>query len=175
MKDWSWVIPSLQMLSTTFLGIITLVISRGQLQVSRSQAEIGRRLAEVNEGQLHLARAKVRQDLFERRLSLYDRVREHLSRLIAQQVPTFQQNAAFLQDKKAARWLYGSSVDDVLQAIYNRTADFEATVQELDGLPHHDPSRPALIHARKQHNLWFFEQSRHLDDVFGPFLILEPE
>lgn len=153
-------------------GVGGIWISRGQLRVSQAQADISRRQVEINLGQLDATRTKLRHDLFDRRLVAHDRIRAHLSKLIAQQVPSFEEKAQFLMDRNEAHWLFGESVDAFLDGIWDRMADFETTMGELDGLTRGDPDLEQLRVQRQAHNLWFFEQAGRMRAIFDPYLML---
>lgn len=124
--------------------------------------------------QARTARAKLKLDLFEKRIAVYDEVTACLGQILSTGTSSGANDQRFLVAMHKAKWLFGSDVLSYLQSeIWPRMCELGSVSASLSGMEH-SLARHALIKAQADLKLWFSQQSKEgLDPLFLPYLSFE--
>jgi hypothetical protein len=122
--------------------------------------------------QWRTAREKLKIDLFERRLPIYEQTRDILSRQLALgNAFDSAKITDFGVKTRVSRWLYDASIADYLQeGIVSKLQDLHDVESELEGSIT-DTQKQGLIARRRQLRNWIEDQLYNvLDKKFGRYL-----
>jgi hypothetical protein len=122
--------------------------------------------------QWRTARDKLKIDLFDRRVPIYELTRDILSRhLVRGQAMSSEETMEFAVQVRSAMWLYNRSISDYLQnEIYQnlqKLHDLDADLKNTDD----QEQRKKIVEKQRQLREWV-EHQRHnvIDKKFGKFL-----
>lgn len=119
------------------------------------------------------ARDKLRLDLYDRRLAVYQVARETLGIVFTEGDLKRDDETAYLQGTVRARWLFGKEIEAYLmKEFWPQLADLHCTVSELDGLAP-GPERTKLAKKKEEQRKWFYAQEDRMDKLFFPYLGFE--
>lgn len=119
--------------------------------------------------QWRTARNKLKLDLFDRRLAVYDGAVHLIGSIVTSGRMKDEADWKFLTDTKAAKWLFDESVSDYLEnKLRLKALDLQVLQAELEGLQGKDRSE----NIRKQAELknWLGAQFKVLDEKFAPYI-----
>jgi hypothetical protein len=120
--------------------------------------------------QWRTARDKLRLDLFEKRMAVYQSARDALGTLFTIDRLTQEEEMKFLSNISEAKWLFGPEVSDYLEkTLWAKFCDHGAYVGNLDGLDP-GPERTELVKGKAELRKWFYEQPKKLEELFMPYL-----
>jgi hypothetical protein len=120
--------------------------------------------------QMQTAKAKLKLDLFERRLVVYEGVREYLAVIMRTGVTTPEAERAFLESIHGSKWLFETKLISYLnETLWGRACDLGCLQSELDGMPSEE-ERSKKIQARADLKQWFLKQHKELEGWFLPYL-----
>jgi hypothetical protein len=88
--------------------------------------------------QYRINQQRLRHELYERRLLVYRSVQKYLSEVIAEGKTSFQKAAVFYSEASEASFLFDSSVQELIDRIYEKAIDMAALHEKLypsDGTP----------------------------------------
>lgn len=121
--------------------------------------------------QASTARAKLKLDLFERRIAVYNEVSACLGHIFRTGDTSSDNDMRFLEAMHEAKWLFGGDVRSYLQSeLWPKMGELHCVSAYLDGMER-SAERTAKIEAQAALKLWFAQQSNEeLDRVFGPYL-----
>ena len=123
--------------------------------------------------QLHIAKNKLKHELFERRFSVYDAVRNLLASIVTSGKAKDEEILKFLSGTREAKWLLDEKIAKYLDdEFYSKALDLQCLASELEGLPIGD-ERSTNVHKQREIKQWFSKQYDVLDEKFSPFLKLE--
>lgn len=139
--------------------VLTLIVAAAALLVSWN----------YNRSQARIARARLRLDLFEHRMAVYDEVTKYMQHQIEHHGQV-EDVTPFLQNVSRAKWLFDESVTLWIEkellvevgklSMSRRTASFMP-----DG-----PEKAEKLLAASDAGMHFYDQYRRRDEVFGSFL-----
>ena len=115
------------------------------------------------------ARDKLRLDLFERRLAVYDTVKKTLGRMVIYGRLTVDDGGDFRIGISGSRWLFGPEVQRLLEEIWERICDHQTYEVQLESKPA-EPERSELIQKNRAIKLWFNAQLGQIDQLFMPYM-----
>lgn len=120
-----------------------------------------------------VARNKLKLDLFDRRLAVYEAARDFSAAMISGQKNKDEEAFKFLIVTRTAKWLFNVSVADYLEnQLYSNALELQSLISQLDGMAPGD-ERIANLKEQAKIKKWFLEQLKVLDSQFGPFLHLK--
>lgn len=120
--------------------------------------------------QMQTAKAKLKLDLFERRLAVYEGVREYLAVIMRSGATTQEAEMAYLESVQGAKWLFGDKLIGYLnETLWQNVCRLGCLQSELDGMPAGD-ERSQKIQAKADLKMWFLAQHKELDGWFLPYL-----
>lgn len=120
--------------------------------------------------QWRTAQDKLRLDLFEKRMVVYEAARTALGKIFTAGDLSPRDEAEYLVGVTGSKWLFGSDVHSYLHdELWGKLIEMHCHVASLDGLEPGD-ERNALIGKRTQLRKWFTSQQDRLDSLFLPYL-----
>lgn len=129
--------------------------------------------ASIARGQWRTAQNRLTLDLFERRLSVYERTRELLARRMALGNLEEREITEFAINVRVAKWLFDPAMADYLQDIAQRTREVAFMQSELwEALD--EVRRKHLVSQQRERKEWLDKQLHEVIDIrFAEFLHLE--
>lgn len=116
------------------------------------------------------ARDKLRLDLFEHRMAIYQSARSLLGSVYAQGDLQPEDERNYLVGITGAHWFFGPEVHQYLEKeLWGKICDLACIKGELDGLPR-GPERLELVDKKAHLRVWFLDQSERMDRLFFPYL-----
>lgn len=116
-------------------------------------------------------RAKLKLDLFEKRIAVYNEVSACLGYIFRTGETSNDNDQRFIEAMHQAKWLFGADVRRYLQSeLWPKMCDLHCVSVYLDGMDR-SAERTEKIEAQAALKLWFAQQGNEgLDRVFGPYL-----
>ncbi len=120
--------------------------------------------------QWRTAQDKLRLDLFERRMVIYDAARKALGKIFTHGEITPLEETEFLVGVMGSKWLFGKDIHEYLhKEFWEKLAENHMYVAMLDGLPT-GAERTSLANKKAELRKWFTAQSDRMDALFLPYL-----
>jgi hypothetical protein len=118
------------------------------------------------------AQNKLKMELFERRLAVYDAVTEYLSLLTGSGRTSLEAEYKFLSGIRGAKWLFDFHISFYLENTFRDQVNRLAVAQaELDGRPVGDERRH-IVETIRSTREWLESQREFIDVLFEPYLAL---
>jgi hypothetical protein len=122
--------------------------------------------------QWRTAQNKLKLDLFERRLAVYEAARGFISSVMTSGKTTQDREFEYLTGIRGAKWLFGDEVVQYLdKVLWHKACDLWCLQEELEGMPPGD-ERTRKVHAKAEIKKWLIAQLEVLDNKFSPYLKL---
>lgn len=122
--------------------------------------------------QWRTARNKLKFDLFQRRLLVYEATQSFLASVFSSGKVTDEALAKYASGVAEARWLYGSSISTYLnENVWRKAIDLQCLHAELEGLPVGE-ERSANVRSQAELKKFLLSLSKLIDAKFEPFLRL---
>lgn len=123
--------------------------------------------------QSQIARNKLKLDLFDRRMAVYQTVRDTLAIAVTNGKLAQEDEVKYLVGIRPAQWLFGSEVLKYLDGtLWDKIVDFGLHNAMLEGRPD-DEERVKHIHARADNIKWLVAQYKELDKLCERYLSLK--
>lgn len=129
----------------------------------------------IGAGQLWIARHKFKLDLFDRRWAVYTTTQKLLADILSHTVATDEEQLAFLRGVRGAAFLFDQRVQHYLM---KKLWPNVCTLSAVNALIGNNPAAPGYQDAvtkKWQIMTWVNEQDRVIDELFGPFLIVDEQ
>ena len=137
------------------------------------QAAIGRRQAATSRLSARIAKNKLKLDLFDRRLVIYNAVLAMLARLGTTGGLTSEDEHAYLVGVKGAHWLFEADVVELLEkTIWHQMAHFSLLQSELRDADERT-DRKVLSEKKMKSRQELLAQRELMDRMMKPYLKLE--
>lgn len=118
---------------------------------------------------------KVKHDLYERRLAIYNAVNEFLAAVLANADSTEEERRTFLQKTRESCFLFSADVSEYLTNLYKKAVELHYLNKKLDtihgGLPVGD-ERTKVANQSCELSIWFGNQFDVVRDKVTPFMHL---
>lgn len=122
--------------------------------------------------QWRLAQNKLKLELFDRRLSVYDATRALLASIMSSGKTKDEEVFKFMVATREAKWLLNDSIAEYLdKQLYHKVIDLQTLASELEGVGVGE-ERTQNVHAQANIKKWLMAQFGVLDEKFTPFLQL---
>lgn len=122
--------------------------------------------------QWRTAQNKLKLDLFDRRLVIYEAARDYISSVMTSGKTTNEKEFGFLTGTRGAKWLFNDEITQYLDIeLWHKICDLGCLQSELNDLPASE-ERTRKLHAQADLKKWLFAQIKVLDGKFSPFLTL---
>ncbi|WP_313220864.1 hypothetical protein [Stutzerimonas nitrititolerans] len=122
--------------------------------------------------QWRTAQNKLKLDLFDRRLVIYESVQKYLTALMISGKTTSEMEFEFLTGKRGAQWLFNEELTGYLdKELWRKICALGCIQSELEGMPA-GQERKNKVQAKAELREWFVAQSKVIDEKFAPFLRL---
>jgi hypothetical protein len=122
--------------------------------------------------QSQIARNRLKLDLFDKRMAVYQAVREALGTAATQGNLTLEQQIKYLQGTRTAQWLFGPKVSAYLdETLWHKIVDLELHNTMSKGPPE-SAERVQHIHAKADTLLWLVAQYKAFDALVAEHLTL---
>ena len=116
---------------------------------------------------------KLRQDLYDRRLALFNAVAEFLAHIMREGTADSAQSVTLLQKTRESYFLFGKDISDYVTELYKKGVDLDCYETQL----HHSNlpvgERTRLTHERGELLKWFGRQFDVAREKFATKLSLE--
>jgi len=123
--------------------------------------------------QWRLAQNKLKLDLFDRRLSVYEAARTLVSSIMTSGKAKDEEVFRFMVATREAKWLLNASIAEYLdKELYGKAIDLQMLASELEGVPVGD-ERTKNVRQQAEIKRWLLAQFAVLDAKFSPFLQLQ--
>jgi hypothetical protein len=120
--------------------------------------------------QWRTAQNKLKLDLFDRRLVVYDAAREIILAARASGKVTSEAEFKYIANTRGAIWLFDPEIVRYLdEELWRKIVDLGALESELEGLPAGE-ERSQNVRAQRVIKDWLGEQLRVMEKKFAPFL-----
>lgn len=121
--------------------------------------------------QSQIARNKLKLDLFDRRMAVYESVRDTLGAVVRKRELTQEQQMQYLQGTRSARWLFGIEIFDYLdKSIWLKIVDLEYHTTMSQNTV--DSERSEHISSRTEIFKWLIAQQAIFDLLVEDHLTL---
>lgn len=121
--------------------------------------------------QFHIARNKLKLDLFDKRMEVYGAVRDSLKSIAQQGNLTPEQQVQYLQGTRSARWLFGPEVSEYIdKTLWHRIVDLE--LYHSMSKDHKEPDRSEYIKERAETMKWMIRQHEEFDALVEQYLTI---
>lgn len=122
--------------------------------------------------QWRTAQNKLKSELFERRLLIYEAVRSYISVVLTTGKTSQEEEVRYLSGTRGTQWLFGNEIVYYIDKIlWKKICDLSCVQSELEDLPNGE-ERIAKIKSKAEIRKWLVEQTKELDAKFGPYLSL---
>lgn len=136
------------------------------------QASISRQQAKTAEAAAKIAGNKLKLELLDRRLAIYDSVKQSASAIAIMGPKGDDAAVNYFRSISSARWLFGDEVLSYLrQEIGRSISDYRIEVDTLLNAESDEEKAEASAKTQAIRNQFFSALDR-LDDVFAPYLTL---
>ena len=123
--------------------------------------------------QWRLAQSKLKLDLFDRRLSVYEAARTLVSSIMTSGKAKDEEVFRFMVATREAKWLLNASIAEYLDnELYGKAINLQMLASELEGVPVGD-ERTKNVRQQAEIKKWLLAQLAVLDAKFSPFLQLQ--
>jgi hypothetical protein len=120
--------------------------------------------------QSRIANDKLRLDLFERRLVVYEAVRTVFGELLARGKISPKDETNYLRGIQGAKLLFDSQLNEYLSnTLWRKLVTYAYSDDELRETPH-GPVREKLANEREILWKWFRDQMDEVDEKFSPYM-----
>lgn len=121
--------------------------------------------------QWRTAQNKLKLDLFEKRLKIYEALRNSIGSITSSGNVTTESEREFLQAIQGIQWLFGPEVENYVDEIWPRICDLGCLQEELKNLEV-GPERTEKAHKSAEIKKWLINQRKGLNAKFAPYLKL---
>ena len=119
--------------------------------------------------QMRTARAKLRLDLFDKRVALYEAAMTFLAHVGTSGTVTHAERVAFFREVRNSRFLFEPTVHERMVTIYQRAGDL-LFAEALQTGPQPDKQQEAIEAKWKTLLPWFATQLDEMPNLFIPYL-----
>ena len=152
---------------------VTVVIGRISLKFAKDQAAIAKTQADTAIIQAKTARNKLKFDLLEKRMAIYNATAKLLSKIATAGNSTGPDQFEFYNSVDSAKWLFSDAVHKyVIEEIYKKAVQLQASVETMDGMAV-GPQRTKLVEEQRAIKEHLVAQRMVIDEMMDPFLRLE--
>ena len=122
--------------------------------------------------QWRIAQNKLKLDLFERRLAIYETATGYISSVMITGKTSQVKEMEFLTGIRGAKWLFNDEIVQYLNKdLWHKICDLGCVQSELEGMAVGE-ERTQKHHARSDLTRWLAAQHEVIDNKFSPFLSL---
>ncbi|MCI0465618.1 MAG: hypothetical protein L0Y57_01200 [Beijerinckiaceae bacterium] len=132
-------------------------------------AYFARHQKKIAEEQAHIAREKLRHDLYDRRYRVFDAARTLLVQIARERISSDEALRAFVIGTGDAVFLFDDDMAAQLKQMYSHAQKLQILGQYLEPMPV-GPQRTKLVNQSEEEFKWLDEQLGGLVDTFKPFL-----
>lgn len=115
--------------------------------------------------QWRLAQNKLKFDLFDRRLTVYEAARTLLSSIMTSGKAKDEEVFKFMVATREAKWLFNEFIAEYLdKQLYHKALDLQTLEAELEGVPVGE-ERTKNVRTQAEIKKWFMAQYKVLDEI----------
>ena len=123
--------------------------------------------------QWRTAQNKLKLDLFDKRMLVYQAVRDTLGYIGSKGKISSEQQIAYLTGIQTAKWLFGPEVDTYLsETLWHKIVDLELHQTMVYDAPRDDPERSKHIKLKAETLKWLIAQYSVLDKKCAKYMVL---
>ena len=116
------------------------------------------------------AQNRLKLDLFERRVGVYDAAKAFIASIVQSGKATDESTYKFLRATKEAKWLFNDQIAEYLdETMWEKAVDLQTLASELEGIPG-GQERSENIRKQREIKQWFNSQFKVIDNFFTDFL-----
>ena len=122
--------------------------------------------------QWRTAQNKMKLDLFEKRLAIYNAATAFIRNVMTSGNATDEQLRNLILGTKEAKWLLSAEIAKYLdEQLYAKGSDLQCLCADLEGIPVSD-ERTNNVHKQSNIKAWLKSQYKILDEKFSDYLAL---
>lgn len=122
--------------------------------------------------QWRTAQNKLKLELFERRLKIYNSATSFISSVMTTGKATDRELHDLIVDTKEAKWLLSKDIAKYLdEELYSKGVDLQCFAAELEGVPI-SQARTNTAHEQRDIKKWLYRQYGIVDEKFSKYLQL---
>lgn len=122
--------------------------------------------------QWRTARDRLKLDLFDRRLAIFEAVRSLIGEIQTSGRTSHEREFEYLRNTRGAIWLFDRNIVNYLdQTLFQKVTLLNALQAEVEGAPAGE-ERTRNIRRQSEIKAWLGEQHRTLETMFAPYLKL---
>lgn len=123
--------------------------------------------------QWRTAQNKLKLDLFDKRMLVYQAVRDTLGHIGSKGKISNEQQVAYLTGIQAAKWLFGRELDTYLsETLWHKIVDLELHQTIGYDAPRGDPERSKHIKLKAETLKWLIAQYSVLDEKCAKYMVI---
>lgn len=123
--------------------------------------------------QWRTAQNKLKLDLFERRMSVYQSARDMIGFIASRGKITPEEQFKYLAGIQTARWLFGPDVTEYLETeLWHKVVNLELTQNMMSHAGGGDPDRSKYIKDNAETLKWLVNQYKVLDTKCATYMVL---
>jgi len=124
-------------------------------------------------GQWRTAQNRLRHELFDKRMLVYESVRDMLGHVASRGTISTEQQAKYFFGIQTAKWLFGADVNSYLSAtLWGKLVDLQFHEQLSSAENRGDPERSKHIAKRSELCKWLIAQYSVLDEKMEKYMRL---
>jgi hypothetical protein len=159
-----------QAIATLITGALAVV---GAVWIGLRQLAITRHQNDISAEQARLAELTLRDQLFDKRLAVYNGIAGFLGAIVRQRsFPSREIEVAFLSALGASRFLFSLPTYQGIQVIWDRALEFRVLKIRMRTPPKDNSARADQSKQEDDAVAWFFDRLQTLPDLFGEELRL---
>lgn len=133
---------------------------------------IAYRQHKTNQQQADTARQKLRLDLFDRRLVVYEATMKFFASVFTSGYVNGSPLTEYMTAVRGAKWILDDEIHDYLnKTVYHQALAMQVNNEELKAVPV-GPDRSAMAHRNSELMTWFTSQPEALVSMFNKYLRL---
>ena len=156
-----------------FIAAVAAWIAFRQFRIAARQSEISLKQSEISLQQAETAKNKLKLDLFEKRMAIYEVVQETIRKAANGGKLDQEDQIKFIVGTRSAKWLLGEEVYEYIdKTLWHKLIDLDLHNSMSEG-SRGDPERTKHIHARADTIKWLVKQFSEFDNLCKEYLSLK--
>lgn len=169
----AYLTPVIQLITALLAGYIAYKFGSIQASISRQQAETSVQQAATAAASVEVARNRLKFDLFQRRLEMYDLVYAYIDTVFSDRKIIPEKDSKFLAAVRATGWLTDEAVVNFIHKdLREKMIELSRIAAQLESTPEPGQGRIDLQMQQSVVQLDLYNYHERLARVFEPFLKL---
>jgi hypothetical protein len=172
-RNWQAILTLIVSVAVAFISWLQCRTAMRQWETAAKQSETAKKQWETAEKQAETARNKLRLDLFERRITVYDALMTIAAIAVAKGDVTLEQRQTCATATKGAEFLFNKEIDDYCLQFLQEAAVFSLDKNWIGHMQATGADNPDIVANYGNRALWFNTQIDEMPKRFAEFLRVE--